>query len=101
MDIVAHLLAFVAKNFVKTPVHITFDEVAQKPVKFHAAVVRSGEASAAQTAAFNPKIAAVFLHHHIAGHFGSAENTVLALINRKFLGNAVGVSGVVIIPTLG
>lgn len=101
MDVVANLLAFVTKNFVETAFDVAFDEVAQEAVQLHAAVIRTGETTAAQTAGLHAKVASVFLHHHIAGNFRCAKDAVLALVNRELLGDAVRVGRVVIIPARG
>jgi len=80
MDVVAHLFAFVAKNLVEAAFDVAFDEVTQKAVEFHAAVVRTGQTAAAQTAGFHAEIAPVFLHHHVARHFRGTKEGVFGLI---------------------
>ncbi len=101
VDVVTNLFAFIAENFVELTFDVAFDEVAQKAVQFHAAVIGAGQTAAAQTAGLHAEVTPVFLHHHVTGDFGRAENAVLALVNGKFLGDAVGVSGVVVIPARG
>ena len=83
MDVVAHLLALVAEQFVLAPFQIALDEIAEKAVQFDAGVIRPGQAAAAQAAGGHGKVPPVFLHHHIAGHFGSAKERMLGLIDRK------------------
>ncbi len=98
VDVVAHLLALVTENLVLAALHVALDQVTQKTVQFHAGMVGPGEATAAQAAGRHVEIAAVFLHHHVAGHLGGAEERVLALIDGEILGNAVRVSRVGVIP---
>ena len=70
-------------------------------MQFHAAVVRAGQAAAAQAARFHAEITAIFLHHHVARNFRRAKQAALALVNGKFLGDAVGAGRVVVIPARG
>jgi hypothetical protein len=86
MDVVAHLLAFVAEDLVLAALDIALDQVAQKAVQLHAGMVRTREAAAAQAAGGHVEIAAVFLHHHVAGDLGSAKQGVLALVDGKSSG---------------
>ena len=98
VDVVAHLLAFVAENLVFAAFEIAFHEVAEESVEFHAGVVRAGEATTAQAAGGHVEIASVFLHHDIRRDFGCAEEGVLRLVDREGFGDAVFVGGIVIIP---
>ena len=98
VDVVAHLLAFVAENLVFAAFEIAFHEVAEESVEFHAGVVRAGEAAAAQTAGGHVEIASVFLNHDIRRDFGGAEEGVFRLVDREGLGDAVFVGGIVVIP---
>jgi hypothetical protein len=61
-------------------------------------VVRAGEAAAAQGAAFHAEVAPVFLHHDIGGDLRRAKEAVLALVDGELLGDAAGVSGIVVVP---
>ena len=99
VDVVAHLLAFVAENFVFASFEVAFHEVAEEAVELDAGVVRAGEAAAAQTAGGHVEIASVFLHHDIRRDFGGAEEGVFRLVDRKGFGDAVLVGGIVVIPT--
>jgi hypothetical protein len=67
-------------------------------MQLHAAVVRPGEAAAAQAAAGHAEIAAVFLHHHVRRHLRRAVQRVLALVDREILGDAVAVRRIVVVP---
>ena len=98
VDVVAHLLAFVAENLVFAAFEIAFHEVAEEAVEFHAGVVRAGEAAATQTAGGHVEIASVFLHHDISRNFGGSEEGVFRLVDREGFGNAMIVSGIVVIP---
>ena len=98
VDVVAHLLAFVAENLVFAAFEVAFHEVAEEAVEFHAGVVRTGEAATAQAAGGHVEIASVFLHHDIRRDFGCAEEGVLRLVDREGFGDAVFVGGIVVIP---
>ena len=74
VNIVADLFAFVAEDLVFAAFHVALDQVTEEAVEFHAGMAGSGEASAAQAAGGDIEIAAVFLHHDVAGDFGSAED---------------------------
>ena len=89
VDVVAHLLAFVAENLVFAALEIAFHEVAEESVEFHAGVVRAGEATATQTAGGHVEISAVFLHHDIRRDFGGTEEGVFRLVDREGFGDAV------------
>lgn len=98
VDVIAHLLAFVAENLVFAAFEIAFHEVAEESVEFHAGVVRASEAAPTQTAGGHVEIASVFLHHDIRRDFGSAEEGVFRLVDREGFGDAVLVGGIVVIP---
>lgn len=99
VDVVAHLLTFVAENLVFVAFEIAFHEVAEESVEFHAGVVRASEAAATQTAGGHVEIASVFLNHDIRRDFGGAEEGVFRLVDREGFSNAVLVGGIVVIPT--
>ena len=99
MDVVAHLLAKVAEHFVGALFQVAAHEITQKSVQFDAAMVRPGEATAAEAASLQAEISTVLLHHHVAGHFAGAEEAMLALIDGEVFFDAVGISGIVVIPT--
>ena len=67
-------------------------------MQFHAGMIGARKAAAAQAAGGHVEIAAVLLHHNVAGHFGSAEKGMLALVDGKIFGDAVCERGVGIIP---
>ena len=98
VDVVAHLLAFVAENLVFAAFEIAFHEVAEEAVELDAGMVRAGEAAAAQTAGRHVEIASVFLHHDIRRDFGCAEEGVFRLVDREGFGDTMIVSGIVVIP---
>ena len=98
VDVVTHLLAFVAVDLVFAAFEIAFHEVAKEAVEFHAGVVRAGEAATAQTAGGHVEIATVFLHHDIRRNFGGAEEGVFRLVDREGFGDAVLVGEIVVIP---
>lgn len=97
VNIVAHLLALVPKHRVRAAFHVALDQIAQKPVQCHAAVMGAGEASAAQATGGHAKITTVFLNQDIGSHFGRAKKRVLGLINGQGFRDAVVVRGVVVI----
>ncbi len=98
VDVIAHLLAFVAKNLVFAAFEVAFHEVAEEAVEFYAGVVRAGEAAAAQTAGGHVEIASVLLHHHISRDLRGAEEGVFRLVDRERLRDAVFVGGIVVLP---
>ena len=65
VDIVANLLALVAKYVVLEIAEIALHEVTQKSVQNDASVVRTGETPATQTTRRHPKIPAVLLDHDV------------------------------------
>ena len=67
-------------------------------MQLDAAVVRAGQAAAAQTAGLHAEVAAVFLHHDVAGDLGGAEEAVLALVDAQRLVDAVVVAPVGVVP---
>ena len=98
VDVVADLFAFVAEDLVFAAFEVAFDEVGKETVKFDTAVVGAGKAAAAQAAGRQAEVAAVFLDHHVGGHLGGAEQRVLGLVDGEFLGDAVRVGRIGIIP---
>lgn len=73
VDVVPHLLAFVAEDVVLFSGKVALDEVAEEAVEFDTAVVRASETATAQGAAFHAKVAPVFLHHDVGSDFRRAE----------------------------
>ena len=69
VDVIAHLLAFVAKNPVRLPGDRAFHQVGQETVQFRAGMGRAGEATAAEAHGLHAEIIAIFLHQHIGGDF--------------------------------
>jgi hypothetical protein len=67
-------------------------------VQLHPTMIRAGQATAAQTAGPQAKVAAILLNHHVPGHFRRSKQAVFALVNREVLGDAVGVGGIVVVP---
>lgn len=64
----------------------------------NAAVIQDGKAAAAQSAGLHAEVAAVFLHHDVGSGLRRAEETVLALIDGEFFGDAASIGGVVVVP---
>ena len=98
MDVVAHLLALVAEDLVFAAFEVALHQVAEKAVQLDAGVVRAGQAAAAQAAGRHAEVAAVFLHHHVGGDLGGAEERVLGLVDGEALGNAVRELRVGVVP---
>ena len=98
VDVVAHLLAFVAEHLVGTAFEVALDKIAQEAVQFHAAVLGACEAAAAQRAGGHAKVAAVFLHHHVRRQLRRAKERVLGLVNAEGFLDAVSVGGVGVVP---
>ncbi len=73
MNVVPHLLAFVAEDVVLFSGKVALDEVAEEAVEFDTAVVRASETATAQGAAFHAKVAPVFLHHDVGSDFRRTE----------------------------
>src|SRR6266568_3770368 len=69
MNVVTHLLALVAVDFVEPTVEVALDQVAEESMQLDTAVIWTGEAPAAETAAAQTEISPVFLNHDIAGDF--------------------------------
>jgi len=99
VDIVAHLFSFVSEYTILFAFEVAFHEIGKEAVQLHAGVVGASEATAAQAASRHVEIAAVFLHHHVGGDLGGAEERVFGLVDGERLGDAVGKRGVGIIPT--
>ena len=98
VDVVAHLLALVAVDFVFLALQVAFDQVAEKSVQLDAGVVRPGQASAAQAAARQAEVEAVFLDGNVGRRFRRPEKGMLRLVDGKILRDAVGISRIVIVP---
>jgi len=98
VNVVADLLALVAKDLVFAAFEVAFDQIAEEAVEFDAGVVGSGEAAAAQAAGGHVEVASVFLHHDVGGDFGCAEEGVFALVNGKVLRDAFGESRIGVVP---
>src|ERR1051325_5808326 len=99
MNVIAHLFAFVSKHLVGLALQVALDEVAEETVEFDAAVIRPGQAPAAQTARLHAEIASVLLDHDVAGRLGGAKKAVLTLVNWEILPDAIRVGSVLVIPT--
>jgi len=84
MNVVAHLLALVAVDFVFASFQVALDEVTQEPMELDSRVIGTGQATAAQTARGHPKVMTVFLHHNVGGHFGGTEEGMRALVDGRF-----------------
>ena len=98
MDIVAHLLALVAEYRVFAALHIALGEIAEEAMQLDPGMVRAGQAAATQAASRQIEVAAIFLHHHIRRHLGSAEYGMLALIDRKALRDPMFIGRIRVIP---
>ena len=99
VNIVAHLLALVAEYLVFAAFEVALDQIAEETVEFDAGVVRTGEATAAETAGWHAEVAPVFLDHHVGGNLGGPEERMLGLVDGEILGNAIGEGGIRIVPT--
>src|SRR5437868_3568252 len=99
MNVIPHLLGFIAVYLVNAPDNIALNQVTQKAMQFHAAVVGSGETTTAKTARLHSEIPRIFLNQDIGGYFRSPKKTMLALIDRIVLLDAIGKSRIIIIPT--
>ena len=98
MDVVPNLLALVSVDVVGLALEIAFHEVGEKAVELDSAVVGPGETAATETAGFHSKVATILLDHDIGGDFRSAEEGVLAGVDREGFRDAVGIGGVVVVP---
>ena len=101
VDVVADLFSLVAEDAVFAALEVAFHEVAEEAVELDARVIGAGEATAAEGAGGEIKVAAVFLDHHIGGDFAGAKEGVFRLVDREGLGDAVGVGGVGVVPARG
>ena len=98
MDVVANLLPLVAEDGVAAPLEIALHEVAEKPVQFHARMARAGQASAAEAAGRHAEVAAILLHHDVAGHLRCPEQRMFAGIDPKCFADAIPVGGIGVVP---
>src|SRR6185369_474421 len=98
MDIVPHLLSFIAKDRVVAFFQIALHQIAEEAVEFHSGVVRTGEACPSQAAGRHAEIAAVLLYHDVARHFGGAEKGVFGLVYGKALRNPVCECRIIVFP---
>jgi len=98
VDVVAHLFALVAEYAVLAALQVALHQVAEEAVELDAAVVGAREAAAAQAAGGHLEIAAVLLHHHVAGDFRGAEERVLRLVDGEGLRDAVFVGRIGVVP---
>jgi hypothetical protein len=60
--VVSYLLTFVPKDFVDATFDVAPDQIAQKSVELHAAVIGPGQAAPPETASLHAEIAAIFLY---------------------------------------
>jgi hypothetical protein len=98
VDVIPHLLAFVAEDLVLAAFEAAADQIAQEPMQFHAGVIRAGQASAAQAAGRHAEVAAVFLNHDVARDLRRAEDGMLALIDGEIFRDTVFIGRVGIVP---
>jgi hypothetical protein len=98
MDVIPHLLALIAVDFVQPLLDIALDQVAQKAVQLDATMVRAGQTAAAQATRLQAEVAPVLLHHDISGDFGDAEQAVRALVDGELFRDAVGEGRIGIVP---
>ena len=62
VDVVANLLAFIAKNIVWLVCYGAFDKIRKKAVKCRAGMTRAGQAATAEAGCFQAEITPVFLN---------------------------------------
>lgn len=98
VNIVAHLLTFIAENLVFTTLNVAADQITQEAVELDSRVIGSGQAATAKGASGHIEVAPIFLNHNIGGNFGGAKERVLGLIDRESFRDAVFESGIVVIP---
>lgn len=98
VDVVPHLLALVPEHPIGAAFQVALDQVAQEAVQLDAAVVRTGQAPAPQTARAHPEVAAVLLHHDVRRHLGCPEQRMLALVDPEGLPDTVVVGRIRVVP---
>ena len=98
VDVVADLLALVAKNRIGTAGDGNLYEIGKKTVKLDAGMRRAGEASASENADFHAEIPAVFLGHQVRRGFGGAEERMQRAVDAAIFGDAVVVLWAGIFP---
>src|SRR5450756_839197 len=81
VDVVAHLLAFVAEHAIGAAGSSTFHEVGEKAVKFGARVRRAGKAATAKDRRLHAEVTAVFLSQDVRGHLAGTKKRVLGLVD--------------------
>ena len=91
VDVVAHLLPFVAKDPVGLARRGAFHEVGEKAVQLGPRVAGAGQAAAAEDPRWHPEITPVLLHQHVGGDFARAEKRVLRLVDGHALVDADGI----------
>lgn len=99
VDVISHLLPFVAKDRIFPPFQIASYQIANEPMELYAGMIRSGQATAAQAASVHPKVAAILLYHDVRGDLRRSEKRVLGLIDTEVLLNPVEMALLRVVPT--
>src|SRR5207237_10887230 len=80
--------------------HDALPILGEEAVQLHAAVLRPGEAAAAEDADGQPEVAAVLLRHQVGRRLGGPEQAVQRLVDAAALVDAVPVLGAGIVVAL-
>lgn len=73
VDVVAHLLAFVAENAVPVPLEIALDQITAETVQFYTRMIRAGQAPSPQAAGGQREVTPVLLHQHVSCQLGGSK----------------------------
>src|SRR2546426_6781613 len=96
MDLVAHLLALVAKDRIRPPGDSAHDNIGEIPVQLDRGVLRTREAATAKDANRHLEVASELLAHHVSRYLRGAEEGMEALIDGHRLADTVQAISVVI-----
>ena len=96
MDLVAHLLALVAKDRIRPPGDSAHDNIGEIPVQLDRGVLRTREAATAKDANRHLEVASELLAHHVSRYLRGAEEGMEALVDGHRFADTVQAMGVVI-----
>src|SRR5204863_333696 len=89
VDVIAHLLAFVAKNRVRAAAQSDFHQIRQKSMELDAGMRRAGQASAAKDAYPHFEVPPIFLSDEVGGCLRRSKQRMQRAVDPAGLVNAV------------
>src|SRR5262245_30729596 len=96
VDLVTHLLPFVAVDGVLLAFHGGENDVRQVAVQLDGGMLRTSQTAAAKDSDRHLEVPAELLAHHIGRDFGSSEDRMQALVDGQLLVDAVAAAGVLV-----